>query len=347
MPHLNDPIPIVTGADDNFALPLGVTLYSILRNVNEETKLHFYILDGGIQEDNRERIYRVFQQNGWEDKHQMEWIIPDTSSVKHLPRHNWMSEATYLRLLIPEILPSQLEKAIYLDSDLILETDIAGLWNHAIDDAIIWAAIDVFVQTLSHSTGVVNYHELGGQADSPYFNTGVMLINLDLWRGEKISEKAMDYLVKNKDAFTLHEQEALNAALIGKWKELDPRWNQQGSIYWPQVLPDSEFTEILMEMHNELMNEPFIVHYLSKSKPWDYKCMHPLTHHFLFYLKDSGWFSRSEWIVWWYRFYYRRFMWLFSDLRQTLNQVKIRKAEWNGENSVTQEIATTEELQIE
>lgn len=321
---LKESLPIVVGADDNFAMPLGVTIFSILKNLNPETRITFYILDGGIKKNNKKKILKIINDAEWKGRHTAEWINPDTTSVDHLPKHDWMSEATYLRLLIPDILPDSLKKVIYLDCDLILETDITELWNYDINDTVIGAAVDVFVQTLSHSTGVVNYEKYGGHAHTLYFNTGVMLINLERWRQEEITREAIDYLMDNSESFTLHEQEALNAALVGKWKELDPRWNQQGSVYWPQVLPDSDFTKSLKEMYGDLMNNPYIIHYLSQCKPWDYKCMHPTTCRFLFYLKESGWFSSVEWKFWWGKYYYNRLKWLTSDLKQTLNMVRVR-----------------------
>lgn len=296
---ITDPIVILSAADDNFAMPLGVMIHSVLKNIDPEAILHFYVLDGGIREDNRRRLQRVFQHHGEKDRHKLEWIDPDISSIEYLPSHEWMSEATYLRLLIPEILPTGWEKVIYLDCDLVLEADIAQLWNHSVTDTVLWAARDVLIQTLAHPKGVEHYELLGGRDDSPYFNSGVLLINVNRWRSEKISEQAIDYLLKNRETFKLHEQEALNAVLIGKWRELDPRWNQQVSIFQFNTLPASEFTEEIKKMYDDLVSDPFIIHYLSPSKPWHFDCIHPVLDRFLLYLKESEWFTGVEWNIWW------------------------------------------------
>ncbi|WP_409070429.1 glycosyltransferase [Aliifodinibius sp. S!AR15-10] len=112
--------------------------------------------------------------------------------------------------------------------------------------------------------------------------------------------------------------------LADNWSKLDLRWNQQGCIYWPQVLPESDFTRTTLEKYDELVNAPYIVHFLSQSKPWNFKCMHPLTHRFIYYLKESQWFTKTEWMKWWYKYYYSRFKWLLGDLNETLNMVKIK-----------------------
>jgi lipopolysaccharide biosynthesis glycosyltransferase len=315
---------IVLGADDAYAMPLAVTICSILKNVSPEVFLHFFLLDGGIKEKSKKRVRNVFRKHGNMENHTYEWVTPDFSSIEDLPTFEGRPLSVYLPLLIPNLLPSTCKKAIFLDCDLILETNIQELWEHDTNGTIIWAVRDVLIQTLSDPKGVKSYRELGGCAESPYFNSGVMLINLDLWRQEGVTEKAIDYLLKNRETMQHCDQEALNAVFIDRWNELDPRWNQQGCIYWPEVLPDTAFTKEILKDYDRLINEPFIIHYLSPSKPWNYKCMHPEARIFLFYLKESDWFSKAGWKIWWCRFYVRRFLWLFSDLRNVLNQINFK-----------------------
>jgi lipopolysaccharide biosynthesis glycosyltransferase len=312
---------IVLGADDNYALPLAVSLCSILKNVPSTAALQIFILDGGITEKSKKRLHNVFKKNG--RHHAMTFIEPDLSLIKDLPA-NGRPPSMYLPLLIPGLLPENCKKAIFLDCDLILESDITKMEQVAEGDAILWAVRDVLIQTLSDPKGVSNYRSYGGSSDLPYFNSGVMLIDLELWRKENVTEQAFRYVEENGDTMYHCDQEALNAVLINKWQELDPRWNQQGCIYWPEVLPETEFTKDIMKDYNQLINEPFIIHFLSPSKPWNYKCMHPEARKFLFYLKESGWFSKAGWKIWWYRFYVRRFLWLFSDLRNVLNQINFK-----------------------
>lgn len=312
---------IVLGADDAYAMPLAVTICSILKNLTSQAILHFFILDGGITEKNKRRLQRVFEKNG--GNHLITFIQPDLSPIRDLPS-NGKPPAIYLPLLIPGLLPKNCKTAIFLDCDLILETDISKMEYDAGEEAILWAVRDVLIQTLSDPKGVSNYKNYGGTADSPYFNSGVMLINLELWRENDVTKRSIQYILDNGDTMYHCDQEALNAVLINEWRELNPRWNQQGCIYWPEVLPVSEFTKDIMKDYNRLINEPFIIHYLSPSKPWNYKCMHPEARKFLFYLMESGWFSKAGWKIWWYRFYVRRFLWLFSDLRNVLNQINFK-----------------------
>lgn len=332
MSDTNQPIAIALGADNTYAMPLAVTICSILNNVSKKRTLHFYILDGGLSDKSKERLTNLFRHSR-NKKHNINLINANQDSINSLPWRGYQSESTYLRLLIPEVLPQHLRKVIYLDCDLILEADITKLWEYNINKTIAWAARSLLIQTLSHPAGVKNYTDYGGNADSPYFNAGVMVINLELWREEVISSKAIDYIQKNRKSIKLNDQEALNAVLIGKWRELDPRWNQQGPVFWPQLLPETGFTDAIMDIYEELKNEPYVIHFLSSSKPWDFKCMHPLTHRFMYYLKQSCWFTKAGWMVWWARLYMKRFSWLFRDLRKALNMIKVQNLQSIQQNN--------------
>lgn len=316
-------INIVLAADNNFSMPLYVAIYSIIMNIGKDCSAHFYVLDGGLTVKNKKKINNILYFSNSYEKHQITWIDENENSVQDFPLHSGMSRATYLRLFLPEFLPKDLGKVIYLDCDLILETDINELWKINLDEMIVGAARDLIVQTISHSTGVKNYITYGGKKTSPYFNSGVMLIDLNGWQREEVTKKSIEYLIKNKDVISLHEQEALNAALIGKWKELDPRWNQQGVVFWFSVLPETRFTYKIKNMYYELVNNPFVIHYVSKNKPWNYSCMHPLTGRFMYYLKKSRWFSSNEWIIWRFKMYRKRFFWLLKDLKKTLLIISI------------------------
>jgi lipopolysaccharide biosynthesis glycosyltransferase len=320
----NSSIHVVTAADNNFAMPLCVSLFSIVENAMEDTCLHFYILDGGVNDKNKKRLESILRNSNKSSKININWISQDKDAVQAFPLHSGMSRATYLRLFLPDYLPSELERVIYLDCDLVLETDLSDLWEVDLNGRVIGAARDLIVQTISHSTGVKNFEAYGGTTTSPYFNSGVMLINLNRWREENVTKKSIDYLVQTKENITLHEQEALNAALIDQWEEIDPRWNQQGVVFWLSVLPESEFTNKIKSMYIDLIHSPFVIHYVSKSKPWKFNCMHPSTGRFMYYLKRSGWFSRLGWFIWHSQIYRKRLLWLFKDLKKTMKMVSVK-----------------------
>src|SRR4030095_3513940 len=123
---------IVAGADDRYAMPMAVTLYSALANMETGRAVSLYIIDGGIREENRRRLTTVLNVTGLEVH--IEWVKPDLSQLEGLAKYyTWITQAGYLRLLIPELLPTQCERAIYLDSDVVVERDLGQLWKQTIE----------------------------------------------------------------------------------------------------------------------------------------------------------------------------------------------------------------------
>lgn len=121
---------------------------------------------------------------------------------------------------------------------------------------------------------------------SKYFNSGVMLINLKLWRENKVSEKALDYLVEMSSRIKLHDQDAFNAVLVDKaWLPLPNYWNQRTSKY--QLMDSFKLSNenIFSERENELA----ILHYTGYSKPWHYLSIQPFSDVYERYLRKSRW----------------------------------------------------------
>lgn len=206
---------IVLGADDAYAMPLAVTICSILKNMTSHAMLHFFILDGGITEKNKRRLQKIFEKNKNGENHLITFIQPDLSPIRDLPS-NGKPPAIYLPLLIPELLPKDCKTAIFLNCDLILETDISKMEYDAGEEAVLWAVRDVLIQTLSYPKGVSNYKNYGGTADSPYFNSGVMFIDLELCRKNNVTKRAIQFILDNADTMYHCDQEALNAVLINE-----------------------------------------------------------------------------------------------------------------------------------
>ncbi|MHC5729689.1 MAG: glycosyltransferase family 8 protein, partial [Nostoc sp.] len=183
-----------------------------------------------------------------------------------------ITTAAYYRLLIPQLLPKQFHKAIYIDSDVIVQGNIEGLWNIDIGEYYLLAAQDLGAPYVSSPRGLINYQELGISPESKYFNSGVLVMNLKKWREDQIFEKVIEYLTINKQYVRWHDQDALNAILAGKWGELEPGWNQMPYLFQYSSWQDSPFTE---DVFNQLINNPDIIHFSSRDKPWQNSCKHP------------------------------------------------------------------------
>lgn len=325
MPDQKDHIFLVCCADNTFAMGLAVMLFSVLDNLKKKIPFTFYILDGGIKKSYRKRIQQVVKNQDTKNQYQIKWVTAPLKSLKKLPTMDRISTSTYLRFLIPEILPPECKKVIYLDCDLIVKKDICSLWGTPIKNWAVMAVQDAAVPYVSFPNGVYRYRELGLKVDTPYFNSGVLVINLDYWRKECVSQKATDYLVKFRNEQRLLDQEALNIVLDQQWKPLDSRWNLQPHHYTLTDAYTTSYHESVYKKKKQLLDDPYIIHFASRNKPWDYNCQHPELSTFLNFLKRSSWFNKYEWKKWFFTYSFERFKWFTKVSKNAMNQLIIPK----------------------
>ncbi|AKG20952.1 glycosyltransferase family 8 protein [Calothrix sp. 336/3] len=280
-------IPVIFAADDKYAMPLAVTACSIFANLDSNTKLRIFIIDGGITEVNKQKIANSLDPQRCD----IRWLSLPKKLPQGMKISGHISTAAYYRLLIPELLPDNYEKIIYLDCDLLLNRDIKQLWDIDIADNYILAVQEIRFPCIN--SGLVNYKQLNIPGDWKYFNSGVLVINLKKWRSENITQKAIQYLEQHQEDIRFHDQDALNAILAGNWGELDPRWNQTPFIYEYKSWRESPFTE---ESFKNILNEPWIIHFASSFKPWNF---YQHIHKRLFY----RYLDMTAWKGWRYTFW--------------------------------------------
>jgi lipopolysaccharide biosynthesis glycosyltransferase len=270
------PVVLVLGADDAFAKPLAVTLYSALCNYRDPRPLHIYVVDGGIKPRNRARIKRIVERYG----RTCEWLSPDPTSVGELSASAQYPSSVYLRLLIPSLLPETVHKAIYLDSDVIVEEDLGALWSSEVGSHALLAVRDEGVRTVGSPIGLANYSELGLDGSEAYFNSGVLVFNLVAWRERQLARRVIEYIEMHPERIRFGEQDAMNAVLARDWGPLDFKWNQN-------VAP--------WKGNNERAYCRGILHFLSNCKPWNADGVHSTNVIYDQYAKACKWYGPVAW----------------------------------------------------
>lgn len=292
-----EPIVIVCCTDNNYTMALATTVCSTIANVSSQRQIVVCIIADKITQANKKKIIKSLNKPNVS----VEWLVPDEEKLTNARISAHITIAAYYRILIPELLPTKYQKAIYLDSDVIVKTNIEKLWDTEVADNYVLAVqdMDTNVAYVSSPGGLKNYKELGIPADCKYFNSGILVINIEKWRRDNLSQKIIDYINNNKQYIRLHDQDAMNAVIAGKWGELDARWNSQAIIHSYSSWKDSYFTEA---EYKNIINEPYIVHFSSCAKPWKLGCEHPDRSLFFQYIDLTAWagfrltFIRKVWI---------------------------------------------------
>lgn len=241
-------IPIFFAVDNEYIPFLAVTLQSIVEHSTEENYYVIKILCTNISEENKEKINKYTKDNISIEFVDLNYYIEKIKNK--LYTRDYFSMTTYFRLFISNLYP-QYNKAIYLDSDIVLLTDVAELYKEDIGDNLVGAVRDdiiqqneVFQEYVEKVVGVSSYKN--------YFNAGMLIMNLDELRKNKFQEKFL-YLLENVKYSVVQDQDYLNRICKGRVKLLDASWN---------VMPNA--TKDVNEDNVKL------IHYNYQYKPWHY-----------------------------------------------------------------------------
>jgi lipopolysaccharide biosynthesis glycosyltransferase len=182
-----------------------------------------------------------------------------------------VSVACYYRLFLPSIL-ADYQRVIYLDVDLILQTDVAKLWAENLGGFALGAVRDVWAVNVlrkprHHHLEWINY--LGVDSPNSYFNSGVMLFDLNQMRLERLEELCLNHLLRFPPC-GLHDQDVLNAVCQHYTAPLHPAWNC--TAWWEEIhdRPNAAaaLAPDLLREYQTASKTPRIIHYLNRRKPW-------------------------------------------------------------------------------
>ena len=276
-----EPIVLVAGADDKYAIGLTVALSSALSHLDPDRHAFVYVLDGGLSSESRTKCHASLSAANKGAR--ITFVNGDLSKFSRLNDQGY-SRASFLRLLIPDVVSDEFGRVLYLDSDVVVLGDVSELWALPDEGWTFWAATDDGIDGARHSRDPVVYS--GVPLDSPIFNSGVMLIELPRWRETAISERALQLLSAHSNCCITPDQDALNAIAWSEWGKLSSEWNCQ--VRGKRVLSKIDTGE----------DGPKIIHYLD-AKPWDGRVACAYQDAFDTALFSSGWFTLASEM--WYR----------------------------------------------
>lgn len=235
-------IPIFLPSDNNYVPYLATCMVSILSNT--KSFINFYILDSGINEENKTKICELKKQF---DNFSIEFLYIDINEkFKDMVTSDWINKSGYNRFLIPELKP-QLNKVIYLDSDTVVLKDIVDLYNETLDNYALGAIFNEKRREFNFDTK--SPMELS--SDYKYFNVGVLLIDVQKWIKDGIVEKLFDIEKKYRKVIPHADESVLNKCFDNNYKILDLKYD----------VMDWDFD-------NNEVKEIVVRHFATKNKPW-------------------------------------------------------------------------------
>lgn len=287
---------VVLACDRRYAIHVAASVSSAVNASGRTSGLEVHVLGFDLGKASTMRLERLAD------------LAADVSiTVHHLDldeyskwvRSEHISQSAYLRLRLADVVPNRHQRVIYLDADTICLQALDALATIDLEGHAIAAARDTSTPTVSSSRGIASYAELGLSGDEPYFNSGVLVIDLEKWRQAQPAVFAQSYVDRFGTVQQALDQEILNALFVSDWEELHPRWNASPRLFnyegWTDEVARSAFESVVFEARSY----PAVVHFLGPKKPWHFFSSAPWRSHYFEALQASGWFgSRSEYLLW-------------------------------------------------
>lgn len=260
--HQENRLAVITTANGEFLPHAAVLIYSVLQTKHPDTHIDFFILDDGISLPHKDTLNHMVT----DERASLSYLQVDADYYHSFVSNDRFPDAVYHRISIPDLLEDlDYDRALYLDSDMIIREDLRDLWNTPLEGHIIGAVEDVGFHPRFQQMGV---RSMNGK----YFNSGMVLFDLNRWREEAIGEKVFEFIAQNAEKLHFYDQDALNAILHDRWLPLHPRYNAQtGLLTKENIHPDPEGEK----RHEEARNRPAVIHFNGVHKPDHPDCEHP------------------------------------------------------------------------
>lgn len=245
-------IPIFFTIDDGYAPYLHVALISLIKNVSKDRRYKIIVVYQELNEENRNNLAKLVEDYPnfeMEFKFMKQSLDMITDRIENRLRSDYFTMTIYFRIFIPDMYP-EYDKAIYIDSDIIVPGDISELYDTDMHDNLIGVVTDGSVNDVPELQRYMT--ESLGLKLGDYFNSGMLLMNMKELRNVHLAEHFLYLLNKYHFDCVAPDQDYLNSMCYGKIEYLDSCWD---------AMPNRNKPEI---------ENPKIIHYNLFDKPWCY-----------------------------------------------------------------------------
>lgn len=284
---------IVFNISAQYQKQVAVILASFLKHCSTKDTYDITILTSDINNETK----RIISNLTIEGNISIRFFDPQNFISEELPKNSNYPSLVYNKFFLSEIFKSY-QYAVFLDSDIIIKDDIAKLTQlDCIKSNPISAcrdlSLDYFCELYKNLENYMKKSVVCTK-DYNYINTGIMVINIQLFNSLRIKDKLIKCSKELLDPLTA-EQDIFNYALckhnipIGY---IDNRWNVDlhpfsyknqypHEHYWPL-----ESYQIFVES----LKKPAILHFAGPFKPW-IDVNHHMAHEFWRHARESPFYE--------------------------------------------------------
>lgn len=246
--------------DENYAIPTIVSLTSAIINKNIDTQYEIYVITKNVSEFYKTKFKDLEQKN-------TQITIIDKNSVKinSVKKYSHVPETALIKFELCNILKNE-HKILYIDGDTLIQKDLSELYNIDLGQnyaAVVQDVVGEEIRKLHAKCGV-----------NKYFNSGVLLLNLDLLRKINSTEKLIDTKLTHPQWHCM-DQDAFNYVFQNKILWLKPKYNATIAAFILQqfdILTINKYYLTNYFSFEEFESDTIINHFAgcAKIRPWEY-----------------------------------------------------------------------------
>ncbi|EGC84175.1 glycosyltransferase family 8 protein [Anaerococcus hydrogenalis] len=271
---------VLVSCDENYINPLKTMLYSLFKS--NDIQIEIYLIHKDIRDEKIKEIEK-FVEKASIGKGKLNPIKVEDLFSKAKTTF-YYTEEMYYRLLAYKYLPKSLDRILYLDPDVLVLNSCEELYNMDLSDNYFAAATHT-IPTVQ-SANVARLSLTSGHKDiENYFNSGILMINLELARNsEKYEKEVLNYVENSKSlGLIMPDQDLLNVVFRNKIIKIDEiKYNYDARRYLAYKLKDKKYKI------SYIISNTCFLHFCGKRKPWlDENNLGVFTSLYLYFWKNA------------------------------------------------------------
>ena len=279
----------VYATDNNYVPWCGISILSLFDSNREMADLSVVVLDNGIAREGRQQLLGIAASYG----RQLSFVDVRAFQKKmdFQADSGGFNQTTLVRLFLPTYLEDLTGTVLYLDCDTVVTGSLAELSDIDMTGYDLAAVPELYMPSDQKV-------KIGLSASDSYYNAGVLLINLDAWRAENLTEKFLSYYKKMNKILLYSDQDILNVCCRGRIRTLPQTYNLNPNLcyfpYWFIRRLHPDYVVEPKEAYEAMLKHSAVCHYMGDERPWIHGNHSSFQGAFLKYKAMSPWKDLPE-----------------------------------------------------